>query len=68
MIRLIEVTAENPCIQLIETALDMEYAVFDLYRTMADRAESDDARGAFLSLAQAEKAHMRVLARALERC
>jgi sulfur-carrier protein adenylyltransferase/sulfurtransferase len=68
MIRHIEAIAENPCIQVIETALDIEYSAFDLYRTMADKIEDDIAKTAFISLAQAEKAHMRVLVRALDRC
>ena len=56
------------CIRLIELALQIEHAAFDLYRTMADQAAGADAREAFLSLAQSEKAHMRSLAAALTSC
>jgi rubrerythrin len=52
---------------LIEMALQIEYAAFDLYRNMADRSPAPDAREAFLTIAQAEKNHMRVLIKELER-
>jgi len=56
------------CIPIIEMALNIEYAAFDLYRGVADNAEDDDARNAFLSLAQAEKKHMRTLIEAIAAC
>ncbi|MFZ1983624.1 MAG: ferritin family protein, partial [Desulfatitalea sp.] len=56
------------CLRLIEMALQIEYAAFDLYRTLADQAEAEAGRSAFSALAQAEKAHMRSLVRALEGC
>lgn len=56
------------CIRLIELALQIEYAAFDLYRTMGEQAPNADAREAFISLAQSEKAHMRSLAAGLEAC
>ena len=56
------------CLRCLEFALRMEYAAYDLYRTLAEQARSDDARQAFLSLAQAEKAHMRTLSTAIEDC
>ena len=56
------------CLRLIEMALSIEYAAFDLYRTMADRIAATDAQEAFITIAQAEKAHMRSLARAMEHC
>ena len=56
------------CMNLIELSLHIEYSAFDLYRTMADRTEASDARKVFLSIAQAEKAHMRALTRAIEHC
>lgn len=56
------------CIPIIEMALNIEYAAFDLYRGMADNAADDDARNAFLSLAQAEKKHMRTLIDAIAAC
>lgn len=56
------------CLRLIEMALRIEYAAFDLYRTMADRMAVPDAQEAFITIAQAEKAHMRALAGAIEHC
>lgn len=56
------------CIPLIELALQIEYAAFDLYRTMADRSPAPDAQQAFLSIAQAEKAHMGFLIKSIEGC
>jgi rhodanese-related sulfurtransferase len=38
------------------------------YRTMAERAENSEAQSTFLSIAQAEKAHMRTLTRAIDQC
>jgi rhodanese-related sulfurtransferase/rubrerythrin len=56
------------CLGLIELALQIEYAAFDLYRAMADQTTAADAREAFLTIAQAEKAHMRSLVKAIETC
>ena len=56
------------CLRLIELALLIEYAAFDLYRTLADRTEAPAAGQAFLKLAQAEKAHMQALIDAIEGC
>lgn len=56
------------CLRLIEMALSIEYAAFDLYHTMADRISAPDAQEAFVTIAQAEKAHMRTLAKAIENC
>lgn len=61
-------TEGNPCVHAIEVALHIEYAAFDLYRTMADNAKDPTAQDAFLTIAQAEKNHMRMLAGALDRC
>lgn len=56
------------CVHLIELALNIEYAAFDLYRSMADRAADSEARGAFMKIAQAEKSHMNILIGALATC
>lgn len=56
------------CLRLIELALQIEFAAYDLYRTMADRTSETDAREAFMTIAQAEKGHMRSLARAIDGC
>lgn len=56
------------CLHLIELSLRIEYSALDLYRTMAERTQEPEARDTLLSVAQAEKAHMRVLTRAIETC
>ena len=56
------------CMRLIELALQIEYAAFDLYRTMAHRTIEAVAREAFFTIAQAEKGHMRALTRAIHQC
>ena len=59
---------ENRCLQILELALHIEYAAFDLYKTMADHAKDQTIRDSFLAIAQAEKSHMRMLIRALDQC
>ncbi len=56
------------CLRLIELALKIEYAAFDLYHTMADRVTASDAQEAFITIAQAEKTHMQFLSKAVSRC
>jgi rhodanese-related sulfurtransferase/rubrerythrin len=56
------------CVRLVELALHIEYAAYDLYRTMADQSLASEPRQGFLKLAQAEKAHMRALAKSLDGC
>jgi rubrerythrin/rhodanese-related sulfurtransferase len=59
---------DRTCLNLIELALRIEYSALDLYRTMAEQTLAPEARGTLLSVAQAEKAHMRILTRAIETC
>ncbi len=56
------------CLHAVELALRIELSAYDLYRGVADRVEAAEAREALLSIAQAEKAHMRTLARAIGHC
>ncbi|MDY6791977.1 MAG: rhodanese-like domain-containing protein [Thermodesulfobacteriota bacterium] len=56
------------CLNIIEIALSIELAAFDLYRVMAERTTAPPARSTFLDIAQAEKGHMRMLSRAVEHC
>jgi rhodanese-related sulfurtransferase/rubrerythrin len=58
----------NTCLRLIELALHVENSAFDLYRTMAEQKESKKARDIFLSIAQAEKTHMKNLIDAVAHC
>jgi rhodanese-related sulfurtransferase/rubrerythrin len=59
---------ENACLRILELAIHMEYAAFDLYKTMAEQEKDQTVRDSFLSIAQAEKSHMRILVRALDQC
>ena len=56
------------CVHLMELALHIEYAAFDLYRAMAEQALSQEMRDIFLKIAQAEKSHMNILIDALGTC
>lgn len=58
----------NTCLNLIEFALNIENSSFDLYRTMAEQTDSREAKDIFLSIAQAEKTHMKTLIDAIELC
>ena len=64
----LETIEGNPCLGLIELALNVEYAAYDLYRTMADQTQDESAKRVFLSIAQVEKSHMQMLANAIELC
>ena len=68
VLKRVETIKENVCLNLLEMALDIEYSAYDLYRTMAEQTESVEAKTAFLSIAQAEKAHMQAIARAVSHC
>jgi rhodanese-related sulfurtransferase/rubrerythrin len=56
------------CLNIIEIGLSIEFAAFDLYRTMAEQAKDPLVKSTFIKIAQAEKAHMSTLSRALEHC
>ncbi|MDJ0781592.1 MAG: rhodanese-like domain-containing protein [Desulfosarcinaceae bacterium] len=60
--------AADACLPFIEMALRIEYAAYDLYRTIADNGPDAAIREAFLQLAQAEKAHMTALTKTIELC
>ena len=64
----VQTTSDRSCVDLFELALNIEIQAYDLYRTMADRETVADARSAFLSIAQMEKRHMHMLAKALRHC
>lgn len=56
------------CLRLVEMALQIEYAAFDLYRTLSGQAETEESQKAFIQLSQAEKAHMQTLIDTLGSC
>ncbi len=67
-IKRLDSPGEDICLNLIELALDIESAAFDLYRTMSDRTEDQSFQEIALAIAQAEKSHMQTLIKALEKC
>jgi len=64
----LEGLAQDVCLTLMEMAMSVEVSAYDLYRTLANLAEQNETRDIFLSIAQAEKEHMRVLAKAVSQC
>jgi rhodanese-related sulfurtransferase len=66
--RHLDAVRKHGCASVIDLAMTIEYSAFELYRTMAERSENSEAQSTFLSIAQAEKAHMRALTRALDQC
>ena len=64
----LEQVADNSCFEILNLALAIEYAAFDLYRVMAEHTDNPAARETFLAIAQAEKGHMRALTRTIEKC
>ncbi len=57
------------CLAVIEIALRIENAAYDLYRTMAGRCRPESAaEAAFLNLAESEKTHIRMLIESIDGC
>ncbi len=59
---------DQQCLRFMELALQIEYAAYDLYRSLAEQSGAEADRAAFIHLAQAEKAHMQGLIKTLEGC
>jgi rhodanese-related sulfurtransferase/rubrerythrin len=68
ILRRAEAIEGNTCMNMIELALHIENSAFDLYRTVAEQAESKEAQEAFLSIAESEKTHMKNLIDAVDWC
>lgn len=64
----LETIGNNPCLRVLELAMRIEWAAYDLYRNMADRTGDADVKSVLLSIAQAEKGHMKTLVKALDKC
>ncbi|RPI52405.1 MAG: sulfurtransferase [Deltaproteobacteria bacterium] len=58
----------NTCMNIMELALNIENSSFDLYRTMAEQTDIKEAQDLFLSIAQAEKTHMKTLIDTIDVC
>jgi sulfur-carrier protein adenylyltransferase/sulfurtransferase len=59
---------KGACLPLVELALGIEYAAYDLYRTLADNGQDRGVAEAFMQLAQAEKTHMEALTKTVDQC
>ncbi len=62
--RLTAITADRG-LNVLELALEIEYRAYDLYRNIAERESDARRRDTLLTIAQAEKKHMRMIGRAL---
>lgn len=61
-------SGDQTCLRMLEMALKIEYSAYDLYRTLGNQLSESEDSEVFLSLAQAEKGHMRSLIDAIEGC
>jgi hypothetical protein len=52
-------------IHVLELSLSIEYRAYDLYRNLAERTTDPRVRDSLLTIAQAEKSHMRRLQQAI---
>lgn len=64
----LKAATSEPCLDVLEMALDIEYRAYDLYRNMAEQETDAERRQSFLAIAQAEKKHMRILSQTLAAC
>ena len=56
------------CVSVLEMAMLIEFAAYDLYRNMAHLKRGSDMEEPFLNLSQSEKSHMRLATEALALC
>jgi len=68
MVDSLDYLSDDPCIDIIEMSLSIEYAAYDLYRSMGHRFGGTAVEEPFLAIAQAEKEHMRIASEALQYC
>lgn len=54
-------------LRILELACEIEYYAYDLYRGLANRSRNEEAARTYLFLAEQEKAHVRVISKALQR-
>ena len=64
----LEALEKQSCTGILDLALNIEYTAYDLYRAAAERTDDTEVRETFLAVAQAEKGHMRALARSIAKC
>lgn len=60
--------SSNACMDILDFAIELEYRAYDLYKTMAENSDFEEAIDMFFNLAQAEKKHLDQVINALELC
>lgn len=68
LVAMLEEQPLEPCRSTLEMALTIEYSAYDLSRNMAHRFRGQPMEAVFNAIAEAEKEHMRIAARALALC
>ncbi len=68
MVAALSKLSDDPCLDIIEMSLDIEFAAYDLYRSLAHRYIGTSVEEPFLAIAQAEKEHLRIASEALQYC
>ncbi len=59
---------EDRCLFLLELALEMENMAYDMYRSLADGDYPARIKSSFMTLAEQEKSHIRIVARLFKNC
>ena len=68
MVKRLAEASEDPCLEIVEMSLGIEFAAYDLYRAMAHKYRGTRVEEPFVAIAQAEKEHMRIASDALQFC
>jgi len=68
LVAMLETQPFEPCRAMLELALTIEYAAYDLCRNLAHRFRGQQLEEVFNTIAEAEKEHMELVARGLALC
>ncbi|MFH2058732.1 MAG: rhodanese-like domain-containing protein [Pseudomonadota bacterium] len=60
--------SSNPCMDILDFAIELEYCAYDLYKIMAENFKSEHIKDIFFQLAQSEKKHLDQMINALKLC
>ena len=58
----------NPCMDILDFAIEIEYNAYDLYKTIAEKSDQADVKQLLFHLAEVEKKHLDRLITDLELC
>lgn len=61
-------SSSNPCMDILDFAIELENSAYDLYKTMAESSQVESLKEMFFGLAQAEKKHLDQMISALDLC